>query len=156
VPTRRQQSTIDDLIRQINKFVGVANSVMERYANVAEQVSGIQVQLLALEGALRDHFDEAGRRDNNLAKQVERLERLEILDRTGNAYSIDAQQIRKEIKTEHTDNVLRQELAQQIKNLEYVRLKMAKFGVNIPVDLINEAEAYTEQIDRIRKELNSG
>jgi hypothetical protein len=133
--------------------VGVANAVLERYAHTAEEIHGIRVQLLALEEILRDYVEESGRRDDRVVKQIERLERLEILDRTGHAHSIDADQIRKDVKGEHLDNALRQELAQVVKNLDYARLRASKFGVNVPTDLVNEIQTYIDQIDRIRNEL---
>lgn len=153
MPTRRQQLTIDDLTRQITRLIGTANALMERYADIAEEVRAIRIAQLADQGVTRDYFEEAGRRDDKLADRIERLERLEILDRTGNIYSIEANQIRKEVKGEHLERALRQELAQHIKNLDYAKLKAARFGVNIPVDIINEIETYQENVERARKEL---
>jgi hypothetical protein len=156
VPTRRPtQSTLDDLIRQLAKFIGVANAVLERYAHTAEEINGIRVQLLALEEILRDYTEESGRRDDRLTKQIERLERLEILDRTGHAHSIDADTIRKSITGEHLNNSLMEELTLIVNNLDYARIKAARYGVNVPTDLFNEIQSYTEQIDRIRNELEN-
>ena len=129
-------------------------AVLERYSDIAEEVRAIRIAQLADQGIARDYHEEAGRRDNRLAEKIERLERLEILDRTGNTHSIDADQIRKEVKGEHLENALRQELAQHIRNLEYCKLKAARFGVNVPTDLINEIEMHEEAIKRTREELN--
>ena len=153
MPTRRQ-ATVDDLFRQVTRIIGIANALMERYAHLAEEATSIQIAQLAQDGALRDWFEEAGREHDRISERLDRIELFLILQ-VANSKEQQARQITEEIRTEHAEVALRKELKQQMDNLAYARLKAARFGVNVPTDLINEIELYQENIVRIQEELRN-
>ena len=147
-------SVLEDLVRQVRNLVIVTTSVVERYARSFEELDFIRLMLEEQRETIRDHFEEVGRQTDKMLDRMERIERLEILDRTGNITSREAQRIKEDVASEAHQRALRRELAQQTKNLDNARNRAAKYGVlDVPTRIINEIESYEERIVVLKQEL---
>lgn len=146
-----KQSTLDDLVRQLNKFIGVANSVVERSARQAEEYDSNRLANEEIRELLKEFIEESGRFANGLSGQMERLERYVILKAMGGGR--ETIQIEHVVAREHIERALREELVSQQeliqqyqRNIDKVKLKIAKFGDTTA--LLNEQDDYQKQIDK--------
>lgn len=158
------KSQLDDLIHQINKFVIVSTALLERYARGYEELDGNRLALEEIRELLKEHFEEVARDADNLSRRMDRLEQYIILVRMGEKEQSGA--ITQHVTGEHVRRAAREELGRQQelmlqyrKNIDRVKLKIAKYGETIP--LVNELEGYedeigkiTEAIERLREALN--
>ena len=142
---------VDDLIRQINRLIGTSNAIMERYARAMEELDGIRLSLDEARELLADHFDENARWADNLSRRMDRQERYVILKGMGGGR--ETIQIETVVSREHISQALREELVvqqeltlQYSRNIEKVKLKIAKFGDTVA--LLNEMDDYQKQIDK--------
>lgn len=143
-----------DEFKLLRRFIATANAIMERYADLAERVSGTDTKQQLLDDRLTEQLEGITQELNELTEAVKRLERLEILERTGNINSTEGRAIRRRIADEHHDDYLRQEVIQHVKNLERLKLRAAKYGPhNAPLDLQNEIDDTEEILTRLRTEL---
>lgn len=146
-----KQTTIDDVFRQINRFIGVANSVVERYSRVAEEYDSNRLAIEEIRELLKEFVEESSRWADGLSKRIDRLERYTILKGMGGGR--ETIQIEASVSREHIDRALREELVlqqelilQYQRNIDKVKIKIAKFGDTVA--LLNELEDYQKQIDK--------
>jgi len=163
VPTR--QSTLDDLIRQLNKLISTAYVLIERFARGYEEIDSNHLALEEMRELLSDHFQENSRWADALSRRIDRLERYTILSRMVGS-SQDTLQIESSVSKEHIERALREELVNQQqlviqyqKNINIIKQRIAKFGES--VNSLNELEEYQSKLDRaleamerIREQLN--
>lgn len=142
-----------DLTNQITRLIAVANALMERNARSFEELDGVRLSLEEIRGILIDFFDEAGRKDDRIAERLERLERLLLL-KQARANSDEAERIEKSITLDLWRDSMQRELVQQMRNLQRVNERAARYGMNVPTDVINEIELYQERIGALRRELD--
>lgn len=142
-----------DLTNQITRLIAVANALMERNARSFEELDGVRLSLEEIRGILIDFFDEAGRKDDRIAERLERLERLLLLKQT-RTNPEEAEQLEKSITLDLRHNSVQRELVQQMKNLQRANEKAARYGMNVPTELMNEMELYQERIQALRGELD--
>jgi len=124
---------------------------MERYARAMEELDGIRLSLDEGRELLADHFDENARWADNLSRRMDRQERYVILKGMGGGR--ETIQIETVVSREHISQALREELVvqqeltlQYSRNIEKVKLKIAKFGDTVA--LLNEMDDYQKQIDK--------
>lgn len=161
-----KQTTLDDILRQVQRLIGTTNAIMERYSRAMEELDSLRLSLEEIRELLPEHFEESARWADGLSRKMDRLEQYVILkgiDPSG--YGRQTLQIEATVAREHIDRALREELVnqQQIvlqyqKNANKVQLSIAKYGETVP--LMNELEDYqtriekaTEAIARIRESL---
>jgi len=167
VPTRIDQliAIVTDLVREVGKFIRVDSDLAQRYSRSMEEMDGIRLALEEQRELLSDHFQDNANWANELSRRIDRLERYTILVRMfdGNAETIQVEAV---VSREHIKRALREELTTQQeliiqyqKNIDRVRLRIAKYGETIP--LLNELDDYQKQIQksqeamaRIREQLN--
>lgn len=149
-----RQSANQDLINQVKRLIGTTNAVIERYARGFEELDGIRLNLEEIRVVLNELVEEHSRWADKISERLDRLERLEILDRTGNMSLPEARRIKQDVADENHLRALRQELAQQVRNLDKANQKAAKYGMDIPVKLANEIEMFEERIKALREELD--
>lgn len=148
------QSIVQDLTRQLSKYIPVSLSILERHNRGYEELDSLRLSLEELRELLSDYFDEASRDADKVAERLAQLERLSILEKTGTNQK-ETLEIKKAISDDLYYESLRRELIQQTKNLARTQEKAAKYGIDIPVKLSNEIEIYTERIEAIKTELDS-
>ena len=160
-----RQSEINDLIIQVKRLIGIVNSIIERYVRAYEEIDNIHLSLEEQRELLSDHFQDNANWANELSRRIDRLERYTILVRMfgSNAETIQVEAV---VSREHIKRALREELTTQQelilqyqKNIDRVRLRIAKYGETVP--LMNELEDYQGQIEksheamaRIREQLD--
>jgi len=167
VPTRIDQliAIVTDLVREVGKFIRVDSDLAQRYSRSMEEMDGIRLALEEQRELLSDHFQDNANWANELSRRIDRLERYTILVRMfgSNAETIQVEAV---VSREHIKRALREELTTQQelilqyqKNIDRVRLRIAKYGETVP--LMNELEDYQGQIEksheamaRIREQLD--
>lgn len=128
-----------------------------------DEIDGIRLMLEEARELLLEHFEENSRSNDKVSERLERLERLEILVRTG-ANPGETQDLRQEISMEHIKRALRKELVEQqklyeqhSKNADRLKLRIAKFDRLEDHNKLDDAEyemaRLGESIQRIRQEL---
>lgn len=154
---------VEDLTIQVRRLIGTANALMERYARVAEELDAVRLALEELREILGDHFSENSRWADILSKRMDRVEQYTILSKIGDSR---AGEITQQVTGEHIRRTLREELGTQQellqqyqKNIDRVKLKVAKYGETVPLmnemdDYVREIAKVTEAIERIREALN--
>lgn len=149
---------IDDLIIQVKRLIGTVNAILERYARLAEEYDSIRLAILETRELLADYFEESGRWADGISRRMDRQERLDILDRTGNAGSVEAKNIRQDIANEHRDRTLREEISakQELlstyqRNLDKIGIRIAKFGSTVKDE--NEQEDYQREVDKLKEQI---
>lgn len=171
MPDRVRQSELQklqveqqDLKKDIRRLIGVANSVVERYARSFEEIDFNRLALEELRSVMDEHFQENARWADRLSERMDRLERYTILVRAtgGNHQTIE---VEGKVAQEHIDQAIREELVNQQnlveqyqKNIARTRMSIARYGETVP--LMNELEEYEaksgkslEAIGRIRATL---
>jgi len=160
-----KQTTLDDLVRQLNKLIGTANALMERYARLAEEYDSSHLANEEIRELLKELIIESGRWADGLSRRIDRLERYMILSRMVGS-SQDTLQIESSVSKEHIERALREELVNQQqlviqyqKNINIIKQRIAKFGESVVS--LNELEEYQSKLDkaleameRIREQLN--
>ena len=167
MPTRIDQliAIVTDLVREVGKFIRVDSDLAQRYSRSMEEMDGIRLALEEQRELLSDHFQDNANWANELSRRIDRLERYTILVRMfgSNAETIQVEAV---VSREHIKRALREELTTQQelilqyqKNIDRVRLRIAKYGETVP--LMNELEDYQGQIEksheamaRIREQLD--
>lgn len=163
-------TAINNLLPQIQRIVGLNRDIIQRYAELAEQAKGIFERLSNFEDRYDENNEGIINEINELAQAVKRLERLAILDKTGNSTSREAVKLRSDIQTDSERDYLTQELinqrkllTQRTKTLSKQQLRAARYGgiESAPVEMQNDIESTQidiEQtkaaIERIQLELN--
>ena len=159
-----RQNQLDDLARQINKFIGTANAVMERYSRSMEEIDYLRLTGEELKELLKDFTEEAGIWADGISRRIDRLEQFVILSKIGNKHK--AGEITQEVGKEHIERTLREDLAEHQKllltyqrNIMRVKERIAKQGYDT-IEQANQLEDYeresaklTEAINRIRETL---
>lgn len=148
------QITIDELFTQIRRLIGICRDVMERYAHLAEATEDINRQRQISNEMVEERFIEVTNEMNLLTRQVERLERIIILDRFGQRGSTEDEALRADIRHDQDEKTLRRLLAQEVSNLNKLRLRESKYGGTAPLDVLNQIEDTETNIKRIRSELD--
>ncbi len=147
-------AAVNDLVKQVSKYLPVSLTILERHNRAFEELDTIRLRLEEQRELLADYFEESGRQNDKILDRLERVERLEILDRTGNISGREAQRIKETVESEAHQRALQKELRQQVKNLDNAKNRAAKYGIDIPTRLVNEIEAYQERIEAIKQELD--
>jgi uncharacterized protein Yka (UPF0111/DUF47 family) len=147
-----KQTTIDDLVRQVSRLIGVSNSVLERYSRVSEEYDGNRLAVEEIRELIKEFVEESSRWADGLSVRIDRLERYVILVRMtgGNQQTIE---VEGSVAKEHIDRALREELvnqqnivAQYQKNIARVKMSIARYGETVP--LMNELEEYERKSDK--------
>lgn len=145
-----------DELNQIRRFISLARDILERYARSAEELDGIRLSLEEQRELQAEHFEENARWADGLSKRMDRQERYVILKGMGGGR--ETIQIEQVVAREHIDRALREELVNQQelilqyqKNIDKVKLKIAKFGETVP--LLNEIDDYQKQIDKAQESI---
>ena len=101
--------TPDDL-SQIRRLIAVTRDVIERYAHLAEVSSGTFDRLNALDGYIREFFED-------FSQRLDDIETLLLLEKTGNDKSIKAKVVRERLQTTQNKKSLKRMLTQENRNL---------------------------------------
>lgn len=140
-----------DLIHQIRKLITASNILLERFARGYEELDSHRLAIEEIRELLTEHFEENARWADAISKRLDRVEQYTILSRIGDSR---AGEITQQVTGEHLRRGLRQELGgqqelllQYHKNVERVKLKIAKYGETVP--LMNELDDYEREIDKI-------
>lgn len=149
-----KQTTIDDVLRKIDRLVGTANAVMERFARSMEELDSMRLAQEELRELFKEHFAENARWADKLSEQMIRLEQYTILGKFGNiSATLD---IEAAVSKEHIKRALEENLVSQRelwsryqKNLNKVNELIALYGDN--VSRLNEVEQYETKILTIEK-----
>lgn len=148
MPTR-----IDELSKQIQRLIGTANALMERYARLAEEFDSNRLANEEIRELLKEFIEEAGRWANGLSKRIDRLEEFIIL--AGMGKDRKAGEITQEVSGEHVERGLREQLTEQQKllityqrNLARVKQSIAETGYET-IENANKVEDYQNKIDKI-------
>lgn len=149
-----KQTDLDDLTRQLSRFVGTANALMERYARLAEEYDANRLATEEIRELIKELIEESGRWADSISKRMDRQERYVILSRMGDTQQ--SGEITQQVKGEHIRRSLREELtaqqellSQYHKNVDRVKIKIAKYGETVP--LMNEMDDYQREIDKINE-----
>ena len=131
-----------DEITLIRRHLAMSVGILERYAHEAENSQAVYQRLLAFEKRVKETLDE-------VLQELERINRLLILDETGRGGSGEAGEIRSEIKQELSSAVW--QLHRRLKNLQYLENQAAGYGAaNVPLYLINEITDEQEAIQALQ------
>lgn len=148
-----KQTTLDDILRRMDRLIGTANAVMERYSRAMEEIESVKLALEEIRELLPEHFEESARWADNLSKKMDRLERYTILVRMVGGGNQETLQIEGSVSREHLDRALREELVNQQqllqqyqKNVGRVKMSVARYGETVP--LMNELEEYETKVDK--------
>jgi len=137
--------TPDDL-SQIRRLIAVTRDVIERYAHLAEVSSGTFDRLNALDGYIREFFED-------FSQRLDDIETLLLLEKTGNDKSIKAKVVRERLQTTQNKKSLKRMLTQENRNLNRAREQQAMYGGMAPLELQNRIGAIEENIRQIEVEL---
>lgn len=137
--------TPDDL-SQIRRLIAVTRDVIERYAHLAEVSSGTFDRLNALDGYIREFFED-------FSQRLDDIETLLLLEKTGNDKSIKAKVVRERLQTTQNRESLKRMLTQENRNLNRAREQQAMYGGMAPLELQNRIGAIEENIRQIEVEL---
>lgn len=153
-----KQSTLDDLVIQCQRLIGTVNAILERYVRAYEEIDNTRLSLEEIRELIKDLIDESGRFADGLSKKMDRLERYTILVRIVGSNQ-ETTQIEGVVSREHIEQALREELvnqqnlmAQYQKNINKVRLSIAKYGETVP--LTNELETYEIKLEKAQETIN--
>lgn len=137
-----------DDINQIRRLIALARDILQRYAELAEAVNHIIKQQQANDAISREFYEEVSR-------QLEDIERLFLLERTGNEDSREGKRIRGKFQKREDDKQLRELLKEQTKNYLAIKLKISKYGgeTEAPLRLIKQLEELEASIEHIKTEL---
>ncbi len=147
-----KQTTLDDVVRQLNKVIGTANALMERYARLAEEYDSNRLAVEEIRELIKELIIEASRQADSVNKHLYRVEQYTILK---GMFGIGREtlQIESEVAKEHIERALSERLVEQQKlveqyqkNIARVGLSIAKYGETVP--LVNELEEYQSKLDR--------
>ena len=158
-----KQTTLDDVVRQLNKVIGTANALMERYARLAEEYDSNRLANEELRELIKELIEESSRHADKLSERMDRIERYTILSKFGNV-SVTLE-IESSVAKEHIERALserlteQQELTKQYqRNIIRVEKRIASFGET--VSSLNELDEYQsklnkalEAMERIREQL---
>jgi hypothetical protein len=138
-----------DLIKRLDRFIALARDVLERYAGLSELASAIFKQQQAADAINREFNEE-------VSHQLEDIERLFLLERTGNENSREAKRIKGKIQNRHDDKQLKELLVEQTKNRDAVLLKIAQHGgrMDAPIRYTRQLEELEASIEHIQEELD--
>lgn len=122
--------------------------MLQKHADLMEETRGILDKVNIFDGILREFIEESSR-------QLGDIERLMLLERTGNEDSREAERVRGRMQKRQDDKVLRELLEQETLNRDKLLLKVAKYGgdMSAPLFLMNQLDKVNENIERIKEEL---
>jgi hypothetical protein len=122
--------------------------MLQKHADLMEQSEAIISRLDAFEGTLREFIEESG-------KQFSDIERLMLLEKTGNEESREASRVKGRMQKRQDDEQLRQLLKETYQSLGEVLIQIARHGgdIDAPVKLIRQREELEAAVERIKDEL---
>ena len=151
-----KQTTLDDLVRQVSRLIGTVNSVLERYARLAEEYDSNRLATEEIRELLKELIEEIGRSATQLGRDINRLEEYVILKGMGKGNSPKSVEITQEVSSEHLERSLRKRLADQQKllrqyedNITKVQLQIARMGYET-IENANKLTEYQEGTERAR------
>jgi len=149
-----KQTTLDDLVRQINRLIGTVNGLLERYARGYEELDSIRLAQEEFRELLIDHFAENARWADRLSERMDRVEQYTILAKFDNLSATI--QIESAVSKEHIERSLQKQLVTQQNlwkqyqdNIDMIQEKIAKFGETVP--RLNELADYEKKIAKIKE-----
>lgn len=137
----------------VRRALAFSRDVSENAARLVEEATGVFDRLSILEGMVVEWFEGATREIKELGRQIDRIERLLLLERMNQAQSDEAESIRGKIKNEQSEKILKELLLAETENLQKYRIREAKYGGEAPIYLLNLIEETERKIDRVRSEL---
>ncbi len=157
-------SVVNDLVRQVSKYLSVSLNVLERHNRAYEELDAIRLSQEEFRELIKELIIESGRQADSVNKHLYRVEQYTILK---GMFGIGREtlQIESEVAKEHIERALSERLVEQQKlveqyqkNIARVGLSIARYGETVP--LLNELDEYQskldktlEAIERIREQL---
>lgn len=120
--------------------------VIDRYANLGEQVAGLLLEKSISDSILREGLEA-------FSAEVKIIKRglYALLSRDGG----EIQKAKQKLKAEFDREEMQELLIQQRRNLAKLKQRESKFGGQAPLDLLNQIEDVEAEIERLETELNS-
>ncbi len=153
-----KQTTLDDILRRMDRLIGTANAVMERYSRAMEDLESNRLANEEIRELFKEFIEESGRWADGLSKRLDRLERYTILVRVVGSNQ-ETLQVEGSVSREHIERALREELvnqqsllAQYQKNINKVKLSVARYGETTP--LMNELEEHETKFQKAQEAIN--
>ena len=147
-----KQTTLDDLVRQVSRLIGVVNSVLERYARLGEEYDSSHLASEEIRELLKELIIESGRHADSTNRRLDRVEQYVIL-KGMMGVGRETLQVESEVAKEHIERALSERLAEQQKlveqyqkNIFKIQERMAKFGDTVAS--LNELEEYQSKLDK--------
>ena len=145
-------SVVNDLVRQVSKYLPVSLGVLERHNRAYEELDSIRLALEELRELIKELIIESGRQADSTNKHLYRVEQYVILKGMMGA-GRETIQVESEVAKEHIERALserlteQQELAKQYqKNITKVNERIAKFGDTVAS--LNELDEYQGKLDK--------
>ena len=155
-----KQSTLDDLVRQVSRLIGVVNSVVERYSRIAEEYDFNRLASEEIRELIKELIIESSRHADGINKRMDRVEEYVILVGMNKGDSRKAGEITQEVSGEHIERSLREQLVEQQnllvtyqRNLARVKQTIAEMGYET-VENSNKVDTYQNKIDKISEAIN--
>lgn len=153
-----KQTTIDDVVRQLNKVIGTANALMERYARLAEEYDSNRLAIEEIRELIKELIVESSHQANSVNRRLDRQEEFIIL--VGMGKDQKAGEITQEVSREHIDRSLQEELVEQQKllmtydrNIARVKQSIAEMGYET-VENANKLDTYQSKVDKINESIS--
>lgn len=137
----------------IRRTLAFSRDSSENAARLVEEAAGVFNRLSVLEGMVVEWFEGATREIKELGRQVDRLERLLLLEKMEQGHTPEAQQLKEQMRQEQEDKYLKEMLLTETENLQKYRIREAKYAGEAPVYLLNLIEETESRIENIRREL---
>lgn len=155
-----KQATLDDILRSVNRLIGTANALMERYSRIAEEYDFNRLATEEIREFIKELIVESSRHADGINKRIDRIEEYVILVGMDKGDSRKAGEITQEVSGEHIERTLREQLVEQQtllvtyqRNLARVKQNIAEMGYET-VENSNKVDIYQGKIDKINESIS--
>lgn len=155
-----KQATLDDILRSVNRLIGTANALMERYSRIAEEYDFNRLATEEIREFIKELIVESSRHADGINKRIDRIEEYVILVGMNKGDSQKAGEITQEVSGEHIERTLREQLVEQQtllvtyqRNLARVKQNIAEMGYET-VENSNKVDIYQGKIDKINESIS--
>ena len=145
-PAQRTLVLSPDELSLIRRHVALSVEVLQRFATEGENAKAAYDLLVAHNRLVKRDLDE-------IFEEIERINRLLILEETGRGQGAEAREIRSEIRQELSS--LEWQLTRHIRNLQYLQEQAAGYGSRVPLDLVNEITDEEEKIQELQTRIRA-
>ncbi len=150
-------TTIQDLSKQIQRLIGTANALMDRFARLGEEYDSSRLANEELRELLKELIVESSRHADSVNRRLDRVEEYVILVGMDKGDSRKAMEITQEVSSEHIERGLQEQLVEQQtllltyqRNLARVKQNIADMGYET-VENANKLDTYQDKIDKINE-----